>query len=143
MEFTRTYLIRFAHCDPAGIVFFPRYFDLFNDHVEDWFGEALGCGFPALHGTRRMGVPTVHLDCNFANPSRHGDRVEFALQVTRVGQASIHLRREARVGSDVRVRIPSGNPKLVAAVLKQLRELTASPTAFERIEVGPIAAISR
>ena len=31
-----TVLVRFAHCDPAGIVFFPRYMEMFNNLVEDW-----------------------------------------------------------------------------------------------------------
>jgi len=33
--------IRFAHCDPAGIVFFPQYLVLTNALVEDWFTERL------------------------------------------------------------------------------------------------------
>ena len=28
-------LIRFHHCDPAGIIFYPQYFILFNELVED------------------------------------------------------------------------------------------------------------
>ncbi len=28
--FTRSVPIRFSHCDPAGIVYFPHYFDMFN-----------------------------------------------------------------------------------------------------------------
>ena len=34
--FTRTVRIRFSHCDPAGIVYFPHYFDMFNGLIEDW-----------------------------------------------------------------------------------------------------------
>jgi len=26
-------LVRFAHCDPAGMVFFPRYMEMFNNLV--------------------------------------------------------------------------------------------------------------
>lgn len=105
MDFTRSYLIRFQHCDPAGIVFFPRYFTLFNDHVEDWFNEGLGVDFAALHSIRRLGVPTVHLDCDFANPTRQGEHLELSLRVTRLGRSSVHLEREAVCGDDVRVRL--------------------------------------
>ncbi|CPO21707.1 4-hydroxybenzoyl CoA thioesterase [Bordetella pertussis] len=28
--------VRFRHCDPAGIVFYPRYFEMINDFVEEW-----------------------------------------------------------------------------------------------------------
>ena len=41
--FRTAYLVRFAHCDPAGIGFYPRYFDLFNSAVEDWFQTGLEC----------------------------------------------------------------------------------------------------
>jgi len=105
MEFVRSYLIRFAHCDPAGIVFYPRYFGLFNDHVEDWFNEGLGADFAELHRTRHLGVPTVHIECDFANPTRQGETLDLALQVERIGRASVTLVREARCGDDVRVRM--------------------------------------
>ncbi|MDF6762844.1 acyl-CoA thioesterase, partial [Escherichia coli] len=36
-HFERAARIRFAHCDPAGIVYFPQYLVLFNVLVEDWF----------------------------------------------------------------------------------------------------------
>src|SRR5260370_1231698 len=35
-------LIRFHHCDPAGIIFYPQYFVLFNELIEDWFTRGLG-----------------------------------------------------------------------------------------------------
>ena len=40
--FTRSVPIRFSHCDPAGIVYFPHYFNMFNGLIEDWYTEELG-----------------------------------------------------------------------------------------------------
>ena len=40
--FTRSVTVRFSHCDPAGIVYFPHYFDMFNGLIEDWYGQELG-----------------------------------------------------------------------------------------------------
>jgi acyl-CoA thioesterase FadM len=34
--FVHEQLIRFSHCDPAGIVYFPRFFDLAHATMEDW-----------------------------------------------------------------------------------------------------------
>ena len=45
-------LIRFHHCDPAGIVFYPQYFVLFNELVEDWFNAGLKVDFAAFHAVR-------------------------------------------------------------------------------------------
>lgn len=103
--FLRSYTIRFAHCDPAGLVFFPQYFVLFNDHLEDWFAQALGLGFRELHLERRLGIPTVRIECDFERPSRLGDELEFLLSVERLGRSSIALQRQARAPDGVRVRL--------------------------------------
>ena len=42
MEFHTRKLIRFSHCDPAGIGFYPRYVELVNEVVEDWCNDGLG-----------------------------------------------------------------------------------------------------
>ena len=39
--FTRSIPIRFSHCDPAGIVYFPHYFNMFNGLIEDWYAQEL------------------------------------------------------------------------------------------------------
>ena len=40
--FERPLRIRFSHCDPAGIVFFPQYMVMFNGLLEDWFTDGMG-----------------------------------------------------------------------------------------------------
>lgn len=105
MKFERTYTIRFAHCDFAGIVFYPQYFTLFNDHVEDWFAEALGQDFASLHGTLGLGVPTARLECDFVRPTRIGERLTLWLEIERLGNASVVLARGACVGDETRVRL--------------------------------------
>lgn len=39
--FSRARLIRFSDSDPAGVVFYPQYFVMFNGLVEDWFNEVM------------------------------------------------------------------------------------------------------
>lgn len=84
-------LIRFSHCDPAGIVFYPRYIELGVEAVEDWFSQGLGISFWALHEEHRLGIPAVHLDVNFITPSRHGDLLDFLLSVAHIGNSSMTL----------------------------------------------------
>jgi 4-hydroxybenzoyl-CoA thioesterase len=90
--FERPVRIRFAHCDPAGIVFFPQYLTLTNGLVEDWFTDALGIDYAHMIGERRIGLPIVKLDCEFARPSRMGETISLALSLTHVGSRSIHIR---------------------------------------------------
>jgi len=87
--------IRFSHCDPAGIVYFARYFDLMNGVVEDWFGEALGIDYHEMIGPRRTGLGYVSAGADFAKPGFMGDRLEFAVAVERIGRKSVTLRVHA------------------------------------------------
>ena len=103
--FERERTIRFSHCDPAGIVFFPQYLVMFNDLVESWVTESLGIPYAALIGTRRVGLPTVSLQVDFSAPSRMGDVVTLGLGVERVGGASIVLTLGCRLGDEQRVRM--------------------------------------
>ena len=89
--FRRERLIRFSDCDPAGIVFYPQYFVMFNGLVEDWVNDALGIGYRALVIERRIGLPTVRLEADFTAVSRMGDTVVLALEVERLGSRSLTL----------------------------------------------------
>jgi 4-hydroxybenzoyl-CoA thioesterase len=84
-------LVRFSHCDPAGIVYYPRYFDLLHEAKEDWLREHVGVPLPELIGTRRRGLPIVSLAADFVAPSKLGDEIDVAVRIARVGGASLHL----------------------------------------------------
>ncbi|MGO4331360.1 acyl-CoA thioesterase [Cupriavidus sp. 2TAF22] len=83
--------VRFKDCDAAGIVFFPRYFEMLNDLVEDWFREALGWPFGEMHGAGQAGVPTAALSCRFVAPSRLDEVLRRELRVTHLGRSSFSL----------------------------------------------------
>ena len=88
--FRRQRLIRFSDCDPAGIVFYPQYFVMFNGLVEDWV-DAMGIGYRRLIAEQRIGLPTVRLEADFRAVSRFGDSVTLALEVERLGTRSLTL----------------------------------------------------
>ena len=83
--------IRFSDCDPAGIVFYPQYFVMFNGLLEDWVDGPLGIGFAELVARRRIGLPTVRLEADFRAVSRFGDDCVLSLQVERLGGRSLTL----------------------------------------------------
>ncbi|CCW28998.1 acyl-CoA thioesterase [Xenorhabdus nematophila] len=104
IQFTKKYLIRFSHCDPAGIVYFPQYLILTNWLVEDWFTEGLEINFAEFIGSRRLGLPIVKLECEFLRPSRQGDNLSFFLQMVNLGRSSLELEIEGHSGSELRLR---------------------------------------
>lgn len=87
MTFTKTETIRFKHVDFAGIVFYPRFLEMLNDLVEDWFEEALERPFSKIHETN--GIPTVDLKVQFRKPGRIGDVLAKSLVVKNLGGASV------------------------------------------------------
>lgn len=91
-RFVRPHRIRFSECDPAGIVFYPQYFVLFNDLVESWIDGLLQGGYASLIAESRHGLPTVRLEVDFKAISRMGDDVELSLEVQRLGNSSMTLR---------------------------------------------------
>ena len=99
-RYRREEKVLFRHCDPAGIVFFPRYFEMINDCVEHFFAETLGWPFEQLLQTD--GVPTATISTRFRAPSRHGDRLDLALEVTKVGRTSFCYKIEARCDDELR-----------------------------------------
>jgi 4-hydroxybenzoyl-CoA thioesterase len=89
--FRQQLMIRFSHCDPAGIVYFANYFDIANGVIEDFFPQALGLDYHEIVGPRRVGLGFAHVACDFLKPGRMGDDITFAVLVDRVGAASIGL----------------------------------------------------
>ncbi len=136
MVFEREQLIRFSHCDPAGIVFFPQYFVLFNGHVEDWFDDGLELGYAKVVIGQRIGLPTVALNCEFLKPSRMGERVQLGLAVRKLGRSSIKLDLTCRHGDEVRVRV---RQVIVTTSLDDGMSRPIAPNVREAIERFGIA----
>ena len=85
--FTKTEKIRFKHVDYAGIVFYPRFLEMLNDLVEDWFEEALERPFSKMHETN--GIPTVDLKVQFKKAARIGEILTKSLWVQELKNSSI------------------------------------------------------
>ena len=79
--------IRFRHTDFAGIVFYPRFLEMLNDLVEDWFEEALDRPFSKIHETN--GIPTVDLKIQFKNAARIGEILTKKLWVKELKSSSV------------------------------------------------------
>ena len=89
--FHATRIVRFAHCDPAGIIFYPRYFDLIHEVKEDWFRDALDWSFAKSIVAMKKGFPIVRLASEFHAPSRLGEELGIVLSVPRLGRSSIAI----------------------------------------------------
>ena len=102
MIYTRIMAVEFNHCDPAGIVFYPRYFEMTNSLVENFFADVMGHSYGRMMELGQ-GVPTARLEVNFRLPSRLGDRLEWRLAVVRIGGSSVNFVATAMAGDQARL----------------------------------------
>lgn len=102
--FSRDVRIRFSHSDPAGIVYYPNYFDMFNSVIEDWFADALGVDYPTQIAEYRRGFPTVHAECDFLAPCRMGETLTLTLLIESIGRSSIKLALHGHIDAVERLR---------------------------------------
>ncbi len=124
--------VRFRHCDPAGIVFYPRYFEMINDFVEEWFDKGMGLPFHALHVDRHIGTPMASVTCDFSAPSRWHERLRQTLEVQRIGGASFKalVRFE---GADGQLRL-SATLTIVTVDLRTMKSMPLPADLRERMQ---------
>lgn len=90
--FIVTKQIRLQHCDSAGVVFTPQYFNLVTEVLEDWWEHGLGISFKDLISTHQRGIPRRKVEGEFLVFSRLGDLLEFRLIVQEIGSASVNIK---------------------------------------------------
>src|SRR5688572_6675187 len=84
MGFSARITVRFSHVDAAGIVFYPRYYEMLNETIERWFDEGLGTSFRELHLVQNRGMPARNIAVDFLKASRLGDVLTFRLGVKKI-----------------------------------------------------------
>ena len=115
MNYKRRIPVEFNHCDPAGIVFYPRYLEMTNSLVENFFRETMDYPFARMMG-EGVGTPTVKLAMDFRAPSKLGEVLDWTLSVLRIGRTSAKLRITAH-GPDAKLRL-QGEVTLVFMALQ-------------------------
>ena len=95
--------VRFADTDPAGIIYFPRYFVMTNDLVEEWFADTLGLPYQKIFQEGVFALTLLRVEAKFSAPSRIGDMLDFSLAVNRLGTKSFCLIISAQCGTETRL----------------------------------------
>jgi 4-hydroxybenzoyl-CoA thioesterase len=83
--------IRWSDCDPADIVFYPRYFEMFDDSTSIMFEAA---GFSRQDIGRKYGLvgfPLVDTRAKFYIASAHGDWIAIESRVASFGRSSFEV----------------------------------------------------
>jgi 4-hydroxybenzoyl-CoA thioesterase len=96
--------IEWGHCDPAGIVFNPRFFEYFDWNTALLFEKALGMPKPdVLQTFGGSGIPLVDTRAKFLVPCRYGDVVEITTAIKKLGRSSFEVSHRLHVGDTLAV----------------------------------------
>ncbi len=91
-------IVRWAECDPAGIVYYPQFFRWFDGAAWAYFQNG---GLPMEDMMREFdsfGMPLVDAHCTFRTPARWGDTLTFSTRVVRWGHKSFEMEHKAHIG---------------------------------------------
>jgi 4-hydroxybenzoyl-CoA thioesterase len=91
--------IQWGECDPAGIVFYPRYFEMFDAATTAMFSAATGLTkYQLFEAYKFAGYPMVDTRARFLIPCRFGDDVTIETSMTEARRSSFnithHLKKE-------------------------------------------------
>lgn len=83
--------MQWGDCDPAGIVWYPRYFEWFDASTAALFAAA-GVSNGVMHKTYRIvGIPMVDTRAKFFIPSRFGDELTIESTVLEFRRSSFDV----------------------------------------------------
>jgi 4-hydroxybenzoyl-CoA thioesterase len=96
--------IEWGQCDPAGIVFNSRFFEIFDTSTWNMFEAALGVKPQDLAGTFGIiGIPLVDASANFMAPIKFGDTVEMVSRVKEFRRSSFDVEHRLSVNGELAV----------------------------------------
>ena len=102
--FRRQLTIEWGQCDPAGIVFNSRFFEMFDTSTWLLFEAALGVK-PQDLGTRFgiIGIALVDARADFLKPAKFGDVIEIASRVSEFRRSSFDVEHKITIGGELAV----------------------------------------
>jgi 4-hydroxybenzoyl-CoA thioesterase len=125
----RQLTIEWAYCDPAGIVFNSRFFEIFDGGTWALLEAALGVPRHELATVFDiMGVPLVDARARFIAPVKFGDMVVLESQVSAFRRSSFYVAHRVLIGGELATE---GLETRVWAVLDKAGRLKAKPLPEE------------
>jgi len=83
--------VEWGHCDPAGIVYYPRFFEMFDSCTNALF-ESVGFKKQEVLKTYGLaGIPMIETSAKFFVPSSFGDTVMVESTILEWGNSSFRV----------------------------------------------------
>lgn len=102
--YRRSLTIAWGDCDPAGIVFNPRFFEMFDASSWQMFEAALGVERQAINAHYGIvGIALVDARANFLKPAKFGDTVEIISWIKEFRRSSFEVEHRLSVNGELAV----------------------------------------
>ena len=113
--FVCTRMVRFGECDPAGVVYYPVFFDWFHQSMEEWFEKGLGHKYSDV--IKEYGFPAVHTEATYHKAIPMGMQVYIQVGVTTLSRSSLGL--SFQIVDEDGVCFAQGNVRTVCIAVKK------------------------
>ena len=90
--------IQWGDCDPANIVYYPRYFSMFDDSTSVLFEKAGFSKQDLVHKYGLVGIPMVDTRAKFYIPSTHGDWITIETTIEGIKRSSFEVKHNVYKG---------------------------------------------
>ena len=98
---SRSVRIEWGDCDPAGIIFFPNYFRIFDHSTAMLFETVLGMTkFEMFKRLEFTGWPLVRTQAKFIKPTRFGDDVTVDSTIS-FGRSSFEVEHKLSLNGEL------------------------------------------
>lgn len=89
IPYTVRRIVKWGECDPAGIVYTPRFLDWVIEAAESFFAEAVGVDWFQLNQTYGLGSPSVSTKIDFRKPIQYGQPFTIEVLVRKLTRSTI------------------------------------------------------
>ena len=104
LVYTRNARIEWGDCDPAGIVFFPRYFAMFDSCTTALISQALGMSkYQFTRHYEFQGYPMVDTRARFLKPAKFNDLADIVSEVAEFRRSSFEVKHRISIGGELAV----------------------------------------
>ena len=95
--------IQWGDCDPANIVYYPRYFAMFDDSTSTLFEVAGFSKQDLVHKYGLVGIPMVDTRAKFYIPSTYGDWITIETKIESIKRSSFEVKHNVYKAADLAI----------------------------------------
>lgn len=95
--------IQWGDCDPANIVYYPRYFSMFDNSTSVLFEKAGFSKQDLVHKYGLVGIPMVDTRAKFYIPSTHGDWITIETKIESIKRSSFEVKHNVYKTADLAI----------------------------------------